>query len=279
MSHKPQDSNATSARRPLSTELIVRTAMELLDRRGPEGLTFRILASELNVGVASLYTHIDGKNTLLLKCLETLVTENLGRSHPSESAGARANGVPGQAPAPGQASAPGQSSMPSQLSAPSQPSGREPEHRDGLRPDPVQREPWARTLVDTMTPVFELCEQHPWLALVSEVVPVTGSDLGMPLWNRIAAVIHRLGFSDDQTFTLTATLVGHLTALMDQCMRTAYITGPMLKDANTTSVPRAFQMSSIDTLRRAGAFSRDHFDAGLQVIIDGIAAQAQRLKR
>jgi TetR/AcrR family tetracycline transcriptional repressor len=52
-------------RRPLDRQLIVRTALELLDEVGLDNLTMRTLADRLNVKAASLYRHVRDKDELL----------------------------------------------------------------------------------------------------------------------------------------------------------------------------------------------------------------------
>ncbi|MFF9183978.1 TetR/AcrR family transcriptional regulator [Streptomyces misionensis] len=49
----------------LSQELIVGAAVSLLDELGERGLTFRLLAKELNTGVGALYWHVSNKDELV----------------------------------------------------------------------------------------------------------------------------------------------------------------------------------------------------------------------
>src|SRR5664280_1894832 len=58
-------STRKATRVPLSREAIVDAAVRLLDTEGADALTFRRLAGELGVGVASLYWHVDSKDVLL----------------------------------------------------------------------------------------------------------------------------------------------------------------------------------------------------------------------
>jgi AcrR family transcriptional regulator len=53
------------SREPLSKELIVRTALRLLDQNGLDKLSMRRLGSELGVEAMSLYNHIRNKSALL----------------------------------------------------------------------------------------------------------------------------------------------------------------------------------------------------------------------
>jgi TetR/AcrR family tetracycline transcriptional repressor len=52
-------------RRPLDRQLIIRTALELLDEVGLDDVTMRALAERLNVKAASLYRHVRDKDELL----------------------------------------------------------------------------------------------------------------------------------------------------------------------------------------------------------------------
>lgn len=49
----------------LSRELIIRTALHLLDRRGPQALNMRAIAEELGVRASALYRHVSGKAGVL----------------------------------------------------------------------------------------------------------------------------------------------------------------------------------------------------------------------
>lgn len=53
-----------SSKPQLSTELIVRTALELLDAEGLDAVTMRRVAHALGTGAASLYAHVSGKAEL-----------------------------------------------------------------------------------------------------------------------------------------------------------------------------------------------------------------------
>jgi AcrR family transcriptional regulator len=58
------------ARRALSRELIVETAMTIVDEEGLDGLSMRRLADRLGTGPASLYAHVSGREELLMLLLE-----------------------------------------------------------------------------------------------------------------------------------------------------------------------------------------------------------------
>ncbi|HEX7795573.1 MAG TPA: TetR/AcrR family transcriptional regulator C-terminal domain-containing protein, partial [Vicinamibacterales bacterium] len=60
-----RSSERRKKRRPLDRQLIVRTALELLDEVGLDDLTMRTLADRLNVKAASLYRHVRDKDELL----------------------------------------------------------------------------------------------------------------------------------------------------------------------------------------------------------------------
>jgi AcrR family transcriptional regulator len=65
----------TPPRRPLSRELIVDTAMRILDAEGFEALSMRRVAMELRTGPASLYAHVKSKDELLELMIDLVVGE------------------------------------------------------------------------------------------------------------------------------------------------------------------------------------------------------------
>lgn len=62
-------------RRPLSQELIVDTAMRVLDAEGLDALSMRRVAFDLHTGPASLYAHVAGKDELLELLIDRIVGE------------------------------------------------------------------------------------------------------------------------------------------------------------------------------------------------------------
>jgi AcrR family transcriptional regulator len=58
-------SERARTRTPLTRERVLRTAVELADREGLDGLTMRRLAEELGAGAMSLYHHVPNKEDLL----------------------------------------------------------------------------------------------------------------------------------------------------------------------------------------------------------------------
>jgi AcrR family transcriptional regulator len=66
---------ASRQRRPLSRELIVDTAMRILDAEGIDALSMRRVAMELRTGPASLYAHVTGKDELLELMIDRVVGE------------------------------------------------------------------------------------------------------------------------------------------------------------------------------------------------------------
>lgn len=58
---------------PLSREVIVATAIELLDAQGVDGLTMRRLADRLGSGVMSLYWHVDSKEDVFDLALDSVL--------------------------------------------------------------------------------------------------------------------------------------------------------------------------------------------------------------
>jgi AcrR family transcriptional regulator len=62
-------------RRPLSQELIVDTAMRILDAEGLDALSMRRVALDLRTGPASLYAHVANKDELLELMIDRVVGE------------------------------------------------------------------------------------------------------------------------------------------------------------------------------------------------------------
>ncbi len=61
----------------LSVEKIVDAAIELLDREGENGLTFRALATRLSTGAGAIYWHVANKNELLVGATDAVVARAL----------------------------------------------------------------------------------------------------------------------------------------------------------------------------------------------------------
>ncbi|HKD96822.1 MAG TPA: TetR/AcrR family transcriptional regulator [Micromonosporaceae bacterium] len=64
-----------SARPQLSRDLIVETALKLLDADGLDGVSMRRVADELGTGPASLYAHVANKEELLDLLLDRVIAE------------------------------------------------------------------------------------------------------------------------------------------------------------------------------------------------------------
>lgn len=62
---------------PLSRERIIEAAIELLDRAGEGGLTFRALAERLATGPGAIYWHVTGKDELLSAATDAVIAETL----------------------------------------------------------------------------------------------------------------------------------------------------------------------------------------------------------
>jgi AcrR family transcriptional regulator len=63
------------SRPALSQQAVVTAAIKILDAEGPAALTFRRLAADLGVGVASLYWHVASKEVLLDLALDAVAGE------------------------------------------------------------------------------------------------------------------------------------------------------------------------------------------------------------
>ncbi|WP_344678580.1 TetR/AcrR family transcriptional regulator [Saccharopolyspora taberi] len=64
-----------SAKRPLDTDVIVRTALELTDREGLDAVSMRRVAQELGTGAASLYAYVRNKSELQELMLDLVIGE------------------------------------------------------------------------------------------------------------------------------------------------------------------------------------------------------------
>ncbi|SFS41296.1 TetR/AcrR family transcriptional regulator [Saccharopolyspora flava] len=64
-----------SARRPLSLDLIVRTALELLETDGLDAVSMRKVAQRLGTGAASLYAYVNNKDELHELMLDLVIGE------------------------------------------------------------------------------------------------------------------------------------------------------------------------------------------------------------
>lgn len=62
-------------RRPLHRELIVDTALRIVDSVGLDGLSMRRVAAELDTGPASLYAHVNNKDELIELLVDRIIGE------------------------------------------------------------------------------------------------------------------------------------------------------------------------------------------------------------
>ncbi|MDN5724762.1 MAG: TetR/AcrR family transcriptional regulator [Propionibacteriales bacterium] len=73
----PAPGGGRGPRRGLTQGRIVEAAAEIADRQGLDGLTMRTLASELGVGVATLYTYVPGRPELLALILDQSIGQGV----------------------------------------------------------------------------------------------------------------------------------------------------------------------------------------------------------
>ena len=66
---------ASSGRRPLGRELILREAVRFIDQRGQDRLTMRRLGAELSVEAMALYRYVPGREQLLDGVVDYIMTE------------------------------------------------------------------------------------------------------------------------------------------------------------------------------------------------------------
>jgi AcrR family transcriptional regulator len=71
----PSERGRRRGREPITQELIVETALRLLDRDGLDALSMRRVADELDTGPASLYWHVGSKDGLLDLIFDRVIGE------------------------------------------------------------------------------------------------------------------------------------------------------------------------------------------------------------
>lgn len=79
MAERDNKTRAGSAGPRLSRELVVVTALGQIDRLGPQGLSMRSLAHELDVEAMSLYRYVHGKEDLLEGVVASLMSDLTSR--------------------------------------------------------------------------------------------------------------------------------------------------------------------------------------------------------
>jgi AcrR family transcriptional regulator len=72
---EPRSRRARPAKAPLSRDVIVETALRLLDRDGIDALSMRKVAQELDTGPASLYVYVENREQLLRLILDRVIGE------------------------------------------------------------------------------------------------------------------------------------------------------------------------------------------------------------
>ncbi len=66
---------AAAPRQPLSVELVLSTALRIVDREGLDALSMRRVAQELGTGAASLYAYVSSKEDLLEQLIDRVIGE------------------------------------------------------------------------------------------------------------------------------------------------------------------------------------------------------------
>src|SRR5271156_868177 len=64
----------------LSRDRIIAASIQLLDRRGERGLTFRALSDRLATGSGAIYWHVANKNDLLTAACDALVVRTMNQT-------------------------------------------------------------------------------------------------------------------------------------------------------------------------------------------------------
>ena len=86
---RPKKTSASQRREEsLSREQIVEASIELLDKSGEGGLTFRTLSERLATGPGAIYWHITNKSDLLTAACDTIIARTMTASLASVTTGA-----------------------------------------------------------------------------------------------------------------------------------------------------------------------------------------------
>ena len=235
------DRGRERSRRPrvqLDLEQIVDAALEIADRDGPEAMTMRAIASALGVGVMSLYWYVPTKRDL-----EALVLERLMRDS----------------------------------SPPFEPTGD-----------------WRRDLASIAYAARENMNRHPWMIdLFSRAVDISSTAFGHGFLRHIENTMRMaeglpLSFSEKMSII---TLIDNSTMgfVFDEIIERRRLAemGMTEEDFHSSLSPRIHELlEEHDYPLFRNFMAHDHelpdrdqqFEQGLQLILDGVAAQIERAR-
>lgn len=222
------------------------TAIGILDRTGPRGLTLRGLAAELGGGLGSIYWYVDGKDELLALACDALVAEALTQAEAAAD-------TPADGPDCG-------ASDPAHLAALAE----------------IRR---------TAMAFFEQTQEHPWLALQLQLQG-GDSPAGLRYWDRVGHQVAAMGLTVRQQFDGSTAIIGYVggvaaeMAAQDlQADRTRPKEEQLAEVAAHWSAAEAgltWLPTIADEFRHHD--DRDQFLAGLDLLLSGLVRQAATAK-
>ena len=146
---------------------------------------------------------------------------------------------------------------------------------------------WQAGLRDMLAGLFDVMENHPWLAELAAAPqsPPSHGEAVTRIWDRIGTALGSAGLDEERIFYAGSVLAGHLGSMGLLAARTAYGTdGPESREERLAR--RADELAALDPANypfasKSAAMVRDHserkqFLGGLDVILAGIATQLQQ---
>lgn len=258
----PRASSPADRRRGRAThslEQIVATATAILDRDGIRGLTLRGLAADLGGGLGSIYWYVGSKDELIALACDALLAEALVR------AGAPAGEGPGEVTSP-----PGIA-----------PGGPALETDDPAVVDAI------RTLRRTALALFELTQEHPWLALQLHAQGPPTPQL-LRYWEQLGRPLADMGLTPRQQFHGSTAISGYVSGVAaEMAAQDLHADTSRSKDeqlAEVTDGWLALDPTEFRWLHSIAGEFREHDDdeqfiAGLDLLLGGLVRQAVERRR
>lgn len=249
----PRPPRTPRGRASHSREQIVGTAIAILDREGPKGLTLRGLAAELGGGLGSVYWYVESKDQLVALACDELIGRAL-----------TAAGVDGAEPDPG-------------LPAP-------PMEVDLGTDDPTLVEAAAAVRRISLA-VFAEMDRHPWLAGThTQVGGERPNDLR--LWEHLGRPLAAMGLSPRQQFHGSTAVMGYVVGVSAAMAAQGEGVEPdptLTKEEHLAQMAARWQQPEYDELSWLRSMSDEfahhddvaQFAAGLDLLILGLVRQAQ----
>jgi AcrR family transcriptional regulator len=141
---------------------------------------------------------------------------------------------------------------------------------------------WQSELRALIADAFDRLQQHPWVA---ELLSAKSSDeFTLKLWDHLGNTLWRLGLPDLYAFNATSALLSLLGSAGLTASREAYTDEGVDREAILESIagnmagldPATFPFISRTLPIFRSHAERDQFLAGIDIMLDGIAAQVRR---